>query len=264
MFDALYVGATGMRGQQLQIDTIAHNLANLNTVGYRRSVTTFAEISSALSLSEIAAISSSPGISSSLGIPTRGAGSIAQVSLSSLAGELKATGEPLDIAIDGLGFLEVIRHDGTPAYTRNGKLKVDADGMLATADGAVLSSQIQIPFDAEEVRIGADGRVFVVTPDDPAAVEVGRVELALIPNPSALKAVGDNLFVAPAQAGEPQLSAPGESGLGTIRQGHLESSNVQMADELVTLMLAQRAFEMNARVVQAADQMVSITNSLYR
>src|SRR5262245_52510494 len=139
MFDALYVGATGMRGQQLQIDTIAHNLANLNTVGYRRSLTSFAEISTALSLSEIGAISAPASAA------TRGAGAVAQVSLSSLAGELKATGEPLDVAIDGLGFFEVVRADGTPAYTRAGKLQVDANGMLALADGSVLASQIQIP-----------------------------------------------------------------------------------------------------------------------
>jgi flagellar basal-body rod protein FlgG len=259
MFDALYVGATGMRGQQLQIDTIAHNLANLNTVGYRRSLTSFAEISTALSASEIAAMSVSGAAAAS-----RGAGSIARVTLSSSTGELKVTGEPLDVAIDGVGFFEVIRSDGTPAYTRAGKLKVDADGMLATADGSVLASQIQIPTDAQEIRIGADGRVMAVVGADADAVEVGRLELTMLSNPTALKAVGDNLFVAPAQAGEPQSGAPGELGLGTLRQGYLESSNVQMADELVTLMLAQRAFEMNARVVQAADQMMSITNSLYR
>lgn len=259
MFDALYVGATGMRGQQLQIDTIAHNLANLNTVGYRRSLTSFAEISTALSVSEIAAIAA-PGTN----VTTRGAGSIAQVSLSSLAGELKLTSEPLDVAIDGIGFFEVIRADGTPAYTRAGRLKVDGDGMLALADGSVLASQIQIPTDAQEIRIGADGRVFAVVGAETEPVEVGRLDLAMLPNPTALKAVGDNLFVASAQAGEPQTGAPGELGLGTLRQGYLESSNVQMADELVTLMLAQRAFEMNARVVQAADQMMSITNSLYR
>ena len=259
MFDALYVGATGMRGQQLQIDTIAHNLANVNTVGYRRSVTSFAEISSALSLSEVAAIAAPTSA-----VHARGAGSMAQVSLSSIAGELKSTGEPLDLAIDGLGFFEVIRADGTPAYTRAGKLRVDADGMLALADGSVLAAQIQVPTDAEEVRITPDGRVLVVAGADTDPIEVGRIELVMIPNPSAMQAVGDNLFVTSAQAGEPQAATPGELGLGTLRQGFLESSNVQMADELVTLMLAQRAFEMNARVVQAADQMMSITNSLYR
>ncbi|MET0659438.1 MAG: flagellar hook-basal body complex protein, partial [Steroidobacteraceae bacterium] len=176
----------------------------------------------------------------------------------------KATGEPLDVAIDGVGFLEVTRADGTPAYTRAGKLHIDADGMLALPDGSVLAEQIQIPTDAKEIRIAADGRVLIVTANDSNPVEVGRLQLATFPNPGQLKAVGDNLYVAPAEAGEPQVANPMESGAGALRQGHLESSNVQLADELVTLMLAQRAFELNARVVQAADQMMAITNSLYR
>lgn len=259
MFDALYVGATGMRGQQNQIDTIAQNLANVNTIGYRRSVTSFAEISSALSVEELAALTARNATAD-----VRGAGSVARTTLSSLAGELKATGEPLDLAIDGLGFLEATRADGTPAYTRAGKLHIDSDGMLALPDGSVLAEQIQIPHDAQEIRVAADGRVLVVTPADKNPVEVGRLQLVTFSNPGDLKAVGDNLYVAPAEAGEPQVASPGEMGTGTLRQGYLESSNVQLADELVTLMLAQRAFELNARVVQAADQMMAITNSLYR
>jgi flagellar basal-body rod protein FlgG len=258
MFDALFVGATGMRGQQTQIDAIAHNLANLNTVGFRRSIVSFAEISQALSGEELTALQTNPTLA------VRGAGSIAEMTLSSLGGELKPTGERLDVAIDGLGFLEVTRADGTPAYTRAGRLVVDANGMLALPDGSVIAGEIQIPTGAKEITIAPDGRVSVVSGEDPAPVEVGRVELVTFANPAALKAVGENMYVAPTEAGEPEAAAPGESGLGTLRQGHLESSNVQLADELVTLMLAQRAFELNARVVQAADQMMAITNSLYR
>jgi flagellar basal-body rod protein FlgG len=258
MFDALYVGATGMRGQQTQIDAIAHNLANLNTVGFRRSVVSFAEISQALSGEELAVLASNPTLA------VRGAGSIAQMTLSSLAGELKPTGEALDVAIDGLGFLEVMRADGTPAFTRAGRLVVDANGMLALPDGSVVAGEIQIPSGAKEITIAADGRVSVVSGEDPAPVEVGRLELITFANPAALRAVGENMYVAPTEAGTPEAAAPGEAGLGILRQGHLESSNVQLADELVTLMLAQRAFELNARVVQAADQMMAITNSLYR
>jgi flagellar basal-body rod protein FlgG len=259
MFDALYVGATGMRGQQMQIDTIAQNLANVNTVGYRRAVTSFAEITSALSAEELALLTATNGTAE-----VRGAGSMARTSLSSVAGELKATGEPLDLAIDGLGFLETIRPDGTPAYTRAGKLHIDADGMLALPDGSVLAAQVQVPTDAQEVRIASDGRVLVKTSSDTNPIEVGRLELVTFPNSGAMRAAGENLYVAPAEAGEPQTAAPGEAGVGSLRQGYVESSNVQLADELVTLMLAQRAFELNARVVQAADQMMSITNSLYR
>jgi len=259
MFDALYVGATGMRGQQLQIDTIAHNLANVNTIGYRRAVTSFSEVSAALSASDLGALAS---VNS--GLSGRGAGALALNSLSTLAGELRATGEPLDLAIDGAGFIEVVRADGTPAYTRAGKLRINDDGMLGLPDGSVIAAQIAIPSDAIQIQLAADGRVSVVTPSDPAPVEVGQLDLVTFANPSALRAVGDNLYVASDATGEAQVAAAGEQGLGLFRQGYLESSNVQLADELVTLMIAQRAFELNARVVQAADQMMSITNGLYR
>lgn len=259
MFDALYVGATGMRGQQLQIDTIAHNLANLNTVGFRRGVTSFAEISTAVDVRSLGDIGNVRGASL-----LRGAGVLGTLALSSGTGEIKQTNEPLDIAIDGLGFLEVIRGDGTPAYTRAGNLKVDSDGFLAAADGSVLAGRIEIPTDAKQVRILSDGRVRVSVGDSEELIDAGQIELVTFHNPSALQAAGNNLYVAPLAAGEPQVATPGEAGVGLIRQGFVESSNVQLADELVTLMMAQRAFELNARVVQAADQMLSITNSLYR
>ena len=259
MFDALYVGATGMRGQQLQIDTVAHNLANLNTIGFRRSVASFSEVSASLGVDLMASAMMTPQAHS-----PRGAGVSGQVTLSSVRGEIKQTGEQLDIAIDGLGFLEVIRADGTPAYTRAGKLKVSADGFLATADGLPLAARIEIPPDSQEIKISSDGRVAVAVGDGTDLVELGQLELVTFQNPSALQAAGGNLYVAPDAAGDVNAGIPGDAGMGTIRQGFTESSNVQMADELVTLMLAQRAFELNARVVQAADQMLSITNSLYR
>jgi flagellar basal-body rod protein FlgG len=260
MFDALYIGATGMRSEQLQIDTIAHNLANLNTVGFRRGIASFSEISSALTADTATPASLPQAIRTAL----RGAGVATEVTLSALSGELRQTSEPLDIAIDGAGFIEVIRADGTPAYTRAGKLHVNPEGLLATADGSALSARIEIPSDATEVKIAADGRVGVVAGDSKEAVEVGQIELATFANPSALRAAGAGLYVADSATGAPQVGIAGELGLGTLRQGFVEASNVQMADELVSMMLAQRAFELNSRVVQAADQMLSITNSLYR
>lgn len=257
MFDALYVGATGMRGQQTQIDAIAHNLANLNTAGFRRSIASFSEVSAA-----VAASSLGPGV---LSRPEayRGAGVVAGLELSSNAGELKQTSEPLDLAIDGLGFIEVVRSDGTPAYTRTGRLRINEDGELAASDGSPLAAHIQVPTDMRQIAIGEDGRV-LATGADGDAVEIGQIDLVTFPNAAALRPIGANLYVADAPAGDPQTGAPGQSGFGTLRQGYLESSNVQMADELVSMMLAQRAFELNSRVVQAADQMASITNSLYR
>lgn len=250
MIDALYAAATGMRGHQLQIDTIAHNLANLNTVGFRRGVMSFSEVTAALSTATAPAM--------------HGAGVIGNVALSSMPGELKQTDDPLQLAIDGLGFLEVIRADGTPAYTRAGLLQINEDRMLATADGIPLAAQIEIPPDASEIVIHPDGRVAVRGSDTADGQVIGQIELVRFPNPAALQAAGANLYVAPAAAGEPQIAMPGESGMGTLRQGFVETSNVQLTDELLTLMLAQRAFELNSRVVQAADQMLSITNSLPR
>lgn len=260
MFDALYVAASGMRGQQLQIDTIAHNLANLNTVGFRRAVASFSEVSAVLAASAAGEQGESRGPTSM----TRGAGVSSSLALSSIAGELKPTGEALDVAIDGIGFIEVVRADGTPAYTRAGKLRINEERLLTTLDGSPLSARIEIPADVRKINILADGRVTVLAGDGDEPIELGQIELAAFPNPSALTAAGANLYVAPPAAGEAQIAAPGELGMGSLRQGFVESSNVQLADELVTMMLAQRAFELNARVVQAADQMLSITNSLYR
>lgn len=259
MFDALYIGATGMRSGQLQIDTIAHNLANLNTVGFRRGVAAFSEISAALSSTGDATT-----VPQAVRNALRGAGVSTQITLSSVGGELRQTNEALDVAIQGAGFFEVIRADGTPAYTRAGKLHVNQDGLLAVADGSALSSRIEIPTDSREVRIAADGRVSVLTGDSADAVEVGQIELATFSNAAALQAAGGGLYISGDDAGAAQVGTPGELGVGTLRQGFVEASNVQMADELVSMMLAQRAFELNARVVQAADQMLSITNSLYR
>lgn len=261
MYDALYVAASGMRGQQLQIDTIAHNLANLNTIGFRRGVASFSEVS--------ALLTAGPGaegdLQASIGTGgARRAGVSGSLSLSSVAGELKATGEPLDVAIDGIGFMEVVRTDGTLAYTRAGKLRINEERLLTALDGSPLSARIEIPTDARSISILPDGRVAATVGDSEETVELGRVELAAFANPSALTAAGANLYVAPPAAGEPQIAAPGELGMGLLRQGFVESSNVKLADELVTMMLAQRAFELNARVVQAADQLLSITNSLYR
>lgn len=260
MFEALEIGATGMRAQQTQIDTIAHNVANVNTAGFRRAVVSFSEVS--------AALAGTPSMelleTARAQLVARGSGAIAHVSLSGAAGEMRQTSAALDVAIDGAGFLEVVRGDGTPAYTRAGSLKVNADGMLSTADGSPLAARIAVPPDATTLRIQTDGRVFAAVDGREDEMEIGEIELVSFANLDGLLAAGDNQYVAAPQAGAPRVGRPGEEGLGTIRQGFLESSNVQLIDELVSLMLAQRAFEMNSKVVQAADQMMSLTNGLVR
>jgi flagellar basal-body rod protein FlgG len=260
MFDAFYIGATGMRAHQAQVDTIANNVANLNTVGFRRGLVSFSEISQTVTQNTtdpvLAAVRAS--------LPARGAGTLAHLNLSSTGGELKQTGEPLNIAIEGAGFLEVVRADGTPAYTRAGSLRINAGGQLATADGSPLAVQIEIPSDAKVIQIGTDGRIFASVEGEDQPVEVGQLELVSFANPAGLQSVGGNFFVATAESGEARAGSPNTDGLGSIRQGYVESSNVQLIEEMVSMMVAQRAFELNSRVIQAADQMMAITNGLYR
>lgn len=264
MFDALYIGATGMRGQQMQIDAVANNVANLNTVGFKRSTVSFAEIVAAFAGAS-ASLEGAPAIvASSQTGRANGAGAMPTLTLSTLAGELKQTGDPLNVAIDGSGYLELVRADGSAAYTRAGQLRVDADGWLTAADGSPLAARIEVPADARDLHIAADGRVTAVLADGADPTELGRIELIGFANPSGLQSLGDNLYAATAQSGEPQTAVAGEQGFGILRQGFVEGSNVQMTDELVTLMLAQRAFEMNSKVIQAADQLLAITNGLYR
>jgi flagellar basal-body rod protein FlgG len=189
---------------------------------------------------------------------------LARETLSTAGGELKQTNQPLDVGIDGIGFIEVIRADGSPAYTRAGALAVNSDGVLALADGTPLAGRILIPPDAKEIRIGTDGQITAVVADQKDPLELGRIDLVSFANSAALASVGGNLFVATSESGEARASQPGVDGLGTLRQGYLEASNVQLIEEMVSMMLAQRAFELDGRVVQAADQMMAITNGLYR
>lgn len=257
MFDAMQIAATGMRAHESQINTISHNVANMNTVGYRRQLVSFAEISM-----DASGLLASDKLSALDVSAAHGAGSQALMSLSNRAGELRQTGELLNVAIDGAGFLEVQRPDGSVAYTRAGNLQLDAAGNLQTMSGDTLAAQINVPAAATDLQITSDGRVLAAV--DGGDTELGQIELVTFANPAALLPVGDNLYVATEQSGELQVGTPGESGFGALRQGYLESSNVQMVDELVALMIAQRAFEMNSRIAQAADQIQSITNGLIR
>jgi flagellar basal-body rod protein FlgG len=258
MTDALFVAATGMRAHQTQVDTIANNIANVNTVGFRRETVTFSSVMAALQSGATDPLSQSLRAN----IEARGAGAIASLQLSTNGGELKQTQQPLDVAIDGTGFFEVLMPDGTTAYTRAGALSLNADGMLSGA-GLPLSARIAVPSDASALRIAPNGRVLANLADR-ADVELGNIEVAAFANPGGLESIGENLYRATTSSGEFSLGTPGEQGNGILRQGFLESSNVQLVDELVSLMLAQRGFEMNSKVVQAADQMLGITNALYR
>jgi flagellar basal-body rod protein FlgG len=266
MFDALYIGATGMQAQQLNVDTIANNLANVNTVGFKKAHVTFTD----LMVREAAQIqlSGAPdaeetGILAT--IPRLGAGvGMASVSKRFEAGDLKQTGSPFDVAIRGDGFLEVLQPDGSRAFTRGGTLKVNTEGVLVTQAGLPLKPGITIPANATALAIGADGHVMITVPNESAPVDAGQLELVRFTNPAGLLAQGDDLYRASDASGGPTTGTPGEDGFGTLTQGYLEGSNVRMVDEMVNLMVAQRAYEASVKVVQASDEMLSLVNNLRR
>jgi flagellar basal-body rod protein FlgG len=255
MNDSLYIAATGMQAQQLNVDTIANNLVNINTAGFKAGRVNFQE----LVYRGMGPATASAG---ALGLE-RGSGvAVAMLAKVFSQGELKQTGNALDVGIRGSGFLEVTLADGGTAFTRAGTLQVNRDGFLAS-DGNVLKPAINVGMDAGKVVIEADGRVMVGDAKG-SLNEVGRLELALFNDPSALAAAGQNLYKATEQSGAALYSVPGEGEFGTLAQGYVESSNVKMTDEMVNLMVAQRAYEMSVKVIQASDEMLAMSNNLRR
>jgi flagellar basal-body rod protein FlgG len=259
MLDALYIGATGMNAQQLQVEAIANNLANVNTNGYKKNRVSFEDLlyrdvagASALVDGEFA----SPRLG--IGVAVAAAGKIFT------DGELKRSDSPLDFAIRGRGFFEVLMPDGGAAYTRAGNFSVDRDGFLATADGRQLRPLIQVPSEARELVVDANGRLSALLPGERDRTDLGQIELVDFVNPGALAPIGDNLYQANERSGQPILGKPGEVGLGAIAQGFVESSNVKLVEELVSLVVAQRAYEINSKIVQASDEMLGIINGLRR
>lgn len=255
MNDALYIAATGMQMQQLNVDTIANNLANVNTPGYKKGQVSF----QALVRQGLGQSSEAGAVQES----AHGAG-VGLASMTKLfnAGELKQTGNPLDIAIRGDGFLEVVLPDGTSAFTRGGTLTVNKDGFLATAEGYALKPSIHIGADAKNISVAADGRVIVQGQGDP--VEVGRIELANFSDLTGLDAAGGNMYRPTERSGDAIFGMPGGDGFGAIAQGYVESSNVKLIDEMVNLIVAQRAYEMSVKVIQASDDMLAMSNNLRR
>jgi flagellar basal-body rod protein FlgG len=262
MFDSLYIGATGMIAHQSQMDTIANNLANLNTIGFRRGLVTFSDVSAHLAATALSAVGHSAATTASSALS--GAGSVVQTTLSLLPGTLQSTNEPLNVAINGSGFFEVLRPDGTPAYARAGALEVNSDGLLALSDGTPLSAQVQVPPDAGTLTINSDGQVTALLGAATTPTVLGQIELVNFANPGALTVLGSNQYTAPAAAGTPQTGKPGSAGFGQLQQGYLEASDVDLNQEMTALLLAQRGFELNSKIVQSADQLWSITNGLAR
>lgn len=257
MNDALYIAATGMHMQQKSVDTIANNLANVNTPGFKKGKVSFQD----LVYQEIgrgAASAEGPAA------PLWHGGGVGIAALAQVfaPGELKKTEAPLDLAIQGEGFIEVALADGSAAFSRGGTLSVDRDGFLVAPGGHLLRPALHVGQDAKEVVIQADGRVLVRGAGQAQASEAGRIELSHFADTSGLVALGNNLFQPSARSGEAMYGKPGEDGLGTLAQGFVESSNVKLIEEMVDLMAAQRAYESSVKVIQAADEMLAMSNNL--
>lgn len=263
MLRALYTAASGMSAQQLNLDTIANNLSNSSTAGFYARRVQFSDLVYQNIIMPGAAATQQTTIAAGLQV---GLGTMPAASeLVETQGNFSATNNPMDLAIQGLGFFQVTLPDGEIAYTRSGSFHLDAQGNIVTANGNALQPNVTIPPNATSITIGADGTVSVTQVGQTAAQQVGSIQLAMFPNPGGLNSVGNNLYLATTASGDPIVGAPGAAeGLGTLQQGMLEQSNVDVVQEFVNLIVAQRSYEANSRVVTSADQMLQQLANLGR
>jgi flagellar basal-body rod protein FlgG len=261
MFHALYTAASGMTAQQINLDNIANNLANSSTSGFQSRRVQFSDLLYQNEVMPGSAATQQTTVSSGLqvGLGTRpGNTEIIQTQ-----GDLSSTGNPLDFAIQGSGFFQVLMPNNQIGYTRAGSFQTNSSGTLVTANGNALQPTITIPSNATTVSVGSDGTVSVNLPGQTAASTVGVIQLANFANPGGLNSVGNNIYLPTTASGDAVIGTPGGAdGLGTIQQGMLEQANVNVVDEFVSMILAQRSYESNSRVVKAADEMLQGLNQL--
>lgn len=254
MIRSLWIAKTGMEAQQTQLDTISHNLANVGTNGFKRGHVVFEDLIYQ-NLRQAGAASSDQtqlptGLQVGLGVrPVATSRIFTQ-------GNLQQTTNNLDLAIKGQGFFQIQQPDGTTAYTRDGSFQVDANGQLVTNNGYLVQPGITIPANAQTVTIAADGTVSVAVAGQSAPQEVGQLAIASFVNPAGLDPKGQNLWAETAASGAPQAGVPGSNGLGTLQQGYVETSNVNVVEELVAMIQTQRAYELNSKAIQTSDQML--------
>ena len=262
MIRALRTAALGMRAQQLQLDVIANNLANVNTTGFKRSSVEFQDV-----LYETIVTGggdSGPGAEKPASLQV-GLGNRAVSTFRSFSqGAVSETGNSLDLAISGDGFFQVLRPDGSFAYVRDGSFRLNADGYIVTAMGARLASEISLPNDTERISIGEDGVIMVVLVGDSEPQELGQIELAKFVNPAGLKSIGGNMYEETSASGQPIVGFAGEEGFGVTLQGFLEKSNVDVVQEMINMIVAQRAYEINSKAVKTADDMLAVANNIRR
>lgn len=261
MMSALWVSRTGLSAQDKRLTTIANNLANAATVGFKRDEVVFEDLLYQIRRQPGAASSQTSQLPSGmqLGTGVRATGTQKQFT----EGTLQITDRALDIAIDGRGFFEVLLPDGTTAYTRNGQFHLNSDGEIVTAHGLTLQPGITVPADAQNITISEDGIVEATMFGQASPTQLGQLQLTDFINPSGLQAIGSNLFLETAASGTPQQGQPFNNGLGRTQQGSLENSNVDTVEELVNMITTQRTYEMNSKVIATADQMLQfITQTL--
>lgn len=260
MLRALSTAATGMIGQQNYLDVISNNIANVNTTGFKKSRVEFQDMLSQAVRTPGAMINQGTfqpvGIEYGLGVKTAATTRVFS------QGTAVSTDRNLDISIEGEGFLQIMRSDGSLGYTRDGSLKLDSNGQICTTDGLLVQPQITIPADATEIDITADGNVSVTQGSNTAQTIVGTMQLVRFQNPSGLLSVGHNLYVETAASGNPIQDTPGQNGMGTISQGFLEGSNVQIVEELIGLIKAERAFESNSKIISTSSDILKQTNQM--
>jgi flagellar basal-body rod protein FlgG len=262
MIRALWTAGTGMNVQQVNLDVIANNIANVNTNGFKRSRADFQDLM--YQTLRLQGTKSEGGNQVPTGIQIGHGAKLAAVQKVFMQGDFQETQNELDIAVEGSGFLQVVMATGEKAYTRAGSLKRDSDGRIVTSDGYPLEPSITVPNNTTAVSIKSDGTVLAKISSQTDPQQIGKIELANFPNPTGLKATGKSLFMETDASGAPTTSKPGENGLGTLLQGYLEMSNVNIMQEMVNLIVGQRAYEVNSKAIQAADEMLQMANNIKR
>lgn len=260
MLRALQTASTGMEAQQMNLNTIANNLANVNTTGFKKNKIEFQD----MLYEKKRAVGAEEGAGNLVpaGVEVGNGSRVSSTAKIYTQGQVTQTGEKMDVAIQGDGFFEVQRPDGTTAYTRDGGLKIASDGRVVTNDGLPLLSGFQpIPVDAQNVSISTNGQVTVQTP---GGSQNFQVQLVRFNNPAGLRSAGGNLLEETPSSGTPTLGNPAEAGFGSLLQNYLETSNVNVAEEMVNMILAQRAYEVNSKAIQTSDQMMELTNNIKR
>ena len=260
MLRSLFIAATGMEAQKLNIDVIANNLANVNTVGFKKSRADFQDLmyqtlrTPGATSAEGSQIPS--GIQIGLGVKP------VAVQKIFLQGDFVSTGNNLDMVIEGDGFFQILMPDGTTAYTRSGAFKLDSEGRIVNSDGYPLEPGITIPANTKSISVGSDGILSVVQAGSTTATQIGQIELAKFINPGGLSSLGKNLYQSSGSSGDPTTGNPSTSGLGTINQGFIEMSNVSVVEEMVNMIVSQRAYEINSKAIQSSNEMLQVANNL--